>query len=141
MKYALALLLSLAGRAAGACECLAQTLQQAYQAADCVVQVRVVALRDTLHYDLYSQPVRPPFRAGSQPVLQVRKVVKGHLPGHELTLTLPDAQSMCNFTFRLGATYVVFLHATAGGYTTSTCQPNFLATEAAARRALRAVRR
>lgn len=141
MKYLLLLVLILSVRAAGACDCLPpSSIKAAYQAADYVVQVRVAALRDTIHYDLYSQPVRPPFRSGYSPVLSVEKVFKGRFSvGQSITLADDGSQGMCNFYFQNGATYVVFLNKYKGGYSASPCQKHFLLTDTASLKAFRLV--
>lgn len=140
MKYLLLLVLSLSVRVAGACDCVTSSMKEAYRMADYVVQVRVTALRDTVQYDLYSQPVRPPFRSGYLPVLAVEKVFKGKLTtGQAIALVDDGSPGMCDFYFQTGATYVVFLNNYKGGYGTSVCQKNFLLTDTASLKALRLV--
>ncbi len=125
-------------RVAGACDCVVFSMKEAYRLADYVVQVQVTALRDTMHYGLYSQPVRPPFRGGYLPVLSVEKVFKGRLTaGQVITLFDKGVLSMCDFYFQTGASYVVFLESHQGSYRTSICQKNFLPTDTASLRELR----
>jgi hypothetical protein len=129
MKCLLVISLSLGVRVAGACDCVFLPMQQAYQAADCVVQARVVALRDTLHYDLYSQPVRPPFRSGYLPVLRIEKSYKGKLRNRQQLHLTAGTGTLCDAYFQLGADYVFFINKYNGEYTTSTCQRSFLVTD------------
>lgn len=137
MKYLLLSLLSLSVRVAGACDCVTFSMKEAYRMANYVVQVRVVALYDTVHYDLYSQPVRPPFRSGYLPVLSVEKVFKGHLAAGQVITLFDEGPSTCDFYFQTGATYVVFLESHQGSYRTSICQKNFLLSDTASRREFR----
>ena len=140
MKYWLSIALSLSVRGVGACDCQVWSMQRAYQSADCVVQARVEALRDTVHYDLYSQPVRPPFRSGYLPVLRLQKVLKGRLTSQQVILTDAGAGGWCDFYFQMGGDYVVFLNKDGkGGYMASPCQKHFPLTDTASVKALQLV--
>ncbi|MGI4864248.1 MAG: hypothetical protein ACRYFZ_10030 [Janthinobacterium lividum] len=142
MKYLLAIGLSLSVRAAGACDCLFLPMQQAYQAADYVVQARVISLRDTVQYDLYSRPVRPPFRSGYLPVLQIVKSFKGHLRSHQEVLLTAGSGTLCDAYFQVGGEYVFFVATDAKkGYTTSTCQPSFALADTASLKAFQLVKK
>ncbi|TVT42729.1 hypothetical protein FNT36_01145 [Hymenobacter setariae] len=129
MKYLLVIGLSLGMRVAGACDCLFLTMQQAYRAADYVVRARVIALRDTVHYDLYSNPVRPPFRSGYLPVLRINKLYKGRLSSRQQVYLTAGSGTMCDAYFQQGAEYLLFINKYKGEYTTSTCQRSFLLTD------------
>ncbi len=130
MKFVLVIGLSLGVRVAGACDCLFLTMQQAYQAADYVVQARVVALRDTLHYDLYSQRVRPPFKSGYLPILRIKKSFKGCLRSQQQVYLTAGSGTMCDAYFQPGAEYIFFINKYKDEYTTSSCQRSFLLSNA-----------
>lgn len=137
MKYWLTLVLSFSLRLGGACDYLSFTMAQACQQADLIVRARVVALRDSVHYNLYSDPIRPPFTAGTQPVLRITRVLKGQWSQPELTLARVVPGDMCAPSFELGREYVIFLSRWQGSYAASPAYPNFLASDKHARTTLR----
>lgn len=137
MKYWLTLLLTFSLRLGGACDYTSFTMAQACQRADLIVRARIVALRDSVHYNLYSDPIKPPFTAGNQPVLRITRVLKGQWAQPELTLARVIPGDMCSPYFEVGQEYVVFLSRWQGGYVTSPGFPNFLASNKPAHTALR----
>lgn len=143
MKYLLALLLACAGPAASACSCLYLSMRQNYQKADFVLRVHVQSLQDTVHYDLCSQPLRPPFQYGTHATVQIQRVYKGRLPKGKLVLT--GMESMCDYYFKLNGDYVIFIYKQdvngQGQYVTSTCQRHFNLADAAARQEFYQARR
>ncbi|WP_022824967.1 hypothetical protein [Hymenobacter norwichensis] len=115
--------------AANACSCATTTIQENFKKADYVVKGQVVSLADTVQMDLYSNPVRPPFRYGYIPHLRVEKVLKGRIKRGK-TIRVASYSSMCDFYFGLGLSYVVFLFKDSkAGFTTSVCVLNFLQTD------------
>lgn len=137
MKYWLTLLLTFSLRLGGACDYTTLTMTQACQRADLIVRARVVALRDSMHYNLYSEPIKPPFTAGNQPVLRIMRVLKGQWAQPELALVRLPPGDMCAPSFMVGQEYVLFLSRWQGGYVASPGFPNFLASDKPARTTLR----
>jgi hypothetical protein len=112
---------------ARACECLWLAIRENYRRADLVLRVHIVSIQDTLHYDLYSNPVRPPFTAGTRVVARVRRVYKGKM--QDKVFSIKGMGNMCDYQFRRGEDYVVFLYKQdldpQGQYVTSNCQRHF----------------
>jgi len=140
-NYLLATLL-LGSFPARACDCLGQSTAQNYHRADFVLRVHIEAIQDTVQYDLYSNPVRPPFAAGAGVRARVRRAYKGGWRAKELIIKATG--SMCDCRFARGGDYVVFLYKSdadpAGVYSTSTCQRHFNLRDAATRREFAHVR-
>ena len=134
-NYLLATLL-LGSLPAQACDCLGQSTAQNYRRADFVLWVHIEAIEDTVQYDLYSNPVRPPFAAGAGVRARVRRIYKGGWRAKELSINATG--SMCDCRFARGGDYVVFLYKAdagpAGAYRTSACQRHFDRRDAPARR-------
>ncbi|WP_159452080.1 hypothetical protein [Hymenobacter roseosalivarius] len=103
-------------------------MEENFKKADYVIKVQVVSLADTLHFDLYSNPVRPPFTYGYSPSLLVNKVLKGQMKEGEM-IRIIAANSMCSYYFGLGLSYVVFIYVHDKAFTTSVCSKNFLQTD------------
>ncbi|MEJ7663564.1 MAG: hypothetical protein WKG07_30500 [Hymenobacter sp.] len=70
-------MLTCAGPAAHACDCLHLFMRQQYQKADFLLRVHVLSLQDAVQYDLYSQPIRPPFQYGTHATVRIQRVYKG----------------------------------------------------------------
>jgi len=135
MRYLLALGLAFACTAAMACDCLFMSMRENYRKADFVLRVHVLSLQDTVQYDLYSQPIHPPFQYGAYATVRVQQVFKGKPPRGKLVLT--GMGSMCDFRFKQDSDYVVFLYKqdvdAKGHYVTSSCQRHFSLDDAATR--------
>jgi len=131
-----ALLLGLGSLPARACDCLEQSTAQNYRRADFVLRVHVEAIQDTVQYDLYSNPVRPPFDAGTYVKARVQRVYKGSWRDKKLIIS--GTGSMCDYRFVRGGDYVVFLYKADAdlsvAYRTSSCQRHFNLRDTLARR-------
>lgn len=88
MNYLLttALLLGFGLSSARACDCAWLSMRENYRKADVVLQVHVDSIQDTAQVDLYSNPVRPPFAAGTQVTARVQRVYKGVLRTSKLRI-------------------------------------------------------
>lgn len=109
---------------ANACECSITTFAQNFKSTDYVVKVKVIALKDTVHYNIYSNPIYPPFKTGFNTILKVQKNLKGKLTEKRIKVT--GNGSMYDFYFNLNEEYVVFLDLFKGRFITSVCKYNFL---------------
>ena len=109
--------------ASNACECAPSSLKQTYVLSDYVVRVKVVEITDSIQYDLYSNPVKPPYKYGKRPILKVEKIYKGELANEIIKLSATD--SMCDYYFEIGKEYVVFIIEFKGELGTSVCMNNF----------------
>ena len=115
--------------AAEACSCNPMGMRENFKSADYVVQVSVLALNDTVQYDLYSNPLYPPFLQGRFPKLRVIKSYKGPIKAHT-DIAVAGYGSMCDYFFRQGQTYIVFLNKDEHMLIrTSSCAQNFLLSD------------
>lgn len=112
-----------------ACSCASASIQKDFAHAAYVVEAQVMSLADTVHYDLYSNPIHPPFQKGHIPQLQINRGYKGKLKVGESVVVTGD-DSMCSYYFTLGQTYLVFLFKDADNrFRTSTCVKNALTSD------------
>ena len=93
-------LLGLGSFPARACDCLRQSTMQNYRRADFVLRVHIEVIQDTVQYDLYSNPGRPPFAAGAYVQARVQRVYKGACRDKELIIS--GAGDMCDYRFARG---------------------------------------
>jgi hypothetical protein len=122
-KVLLSLLFCIFYYASNACECAPSRLIQTYKSSKYVVKVKVVEITDSIQYDLFSNPLNPPYKYGNRPVLKVQKVYKGPLING--TIKLAATNSMCDYYFKLGNEYVIFIDQFQGELVTSVCNNNF----------------
>jgi hypothetical protein len=87
------------------------------------VRVKVVEITDSIQYDLYSNPVKPPYTYGNLPILKVQKIYKGQLANEIIKLAATD--SMCDYYFEIGKEYVILINEFKGELVTSVCMNNF----------------
>ncbi len=90
---------------------------------DYVVRVKVVEITDSIQYDLYSNPLKPPYKHGNRPILKVQKVYKGQLNNEIIKLAATN--SMCDYYFEIGKEYVILISEFKGKLVTSVCMNNF----------------
>ena len=111
--------------ASSACSCGYMSMQENFEKSTYVVKATILSLADTVQYDLYSQPIKPPFVYGYKPVIVIDRVYKGTIKkGSEITLVAD--YGMCNYFFGVGKTYIIFLYKTEQNkYETSVCVNNF----------------
>jgi hypothetical protein len=109
--------------ASNACECVPSSLKQTFSLSDYVVKVKVIEITDPIQYDLYSNPVKPPYQYGNQPALKVQKIYKGQFQNEIIKLAATG--SMCDYYFELGKEYVILINEFKGELGTSVCMNNF----------------
>lgn len=109
---------------------------QNYRRADFVLRVHIEVIQDTVQYDLYSNPGRPPFAASAYVQARVQRVYKGAWRDKELIIS--GTGGVCDCRFARGGEYVVFLYKadadSLGVYRTSSCQRHFNLRDTLARR-------
>ncbi|MCC9169036.1 hypothetical protein [Pontibacter harenae] len=111
---------------ASACDCVPSSLKQAFELSDYVVKVKVLEIKGSVRYDLSRKPIKPPYKYGNLPLLEVQKVYIGRLVDEEIELAATG--SMCDYHFELGKEYVVLIVRFNGELVTSTCMYNFKPT-------------
>jgi hypothetical protein len=109
--------------ASDACECAPSSLKQTYALSNYVIKVKVVEITDSIQYDLYSNPVKPPYKYGNRPILKVQKIYKGQLANEIIKLAATD--SLCDYYFEVGKEYVILINEFKGELVTSVCMNNF----------------
>lgn len=111
---------------ANACECF-NNLKQSIESYDLIVKAKVVGLKDTIQYDIFSNLVYPPYETGSSPKLKVSKVYKGNLASKKIELV--SHHTLCDYYFKPGKEYVIFISRINGKLETSVCAHNFETTD------------
>lgn len=111
------------------CDCSYVTLETNFEQSDFVIQAKVIAVNDSLYWDIkedYFLSMNSAYKkSGYCAILEVQKVYKGKNIPDTLEIIKP-IPSMCDFFYNLDESYVLLGNMFQGDFSIGNCSKSFM---------------
>ncbi len=116
------------------------SMEQNFKDAAFVMKVKVLSVNDTIQMGTSSKreivTLRPPFKSGFAPNLDVLNIYKGDLSKKIISL---NGTEYCSEKYDIGQEYVLFVYEGKDAYYTRICENNFFASDSYSMERLRSI--